>query len=89
VAGYAVEGYTNYNDGVAMPVVGGLQKDGAQTLPAANVLEFRLAEGNKVIIRPSGTEPKIKAYLFSKGATREESEAIQAKLAAAAKELLS
>lgn len=89
LAGYAVEGYTNYNAGVAMPVVGGLQKDPAQVLPPANVLEFRLAEGNKIIVRPSGTEPKIKAYLFSKGATRDESDAIQAKLAAAAKELLS
>ena len=89
IAGYAVEGYTNYNDGVEMPVVGGLQKDGKQVLPPANVLEFRLADGNKVIIRPSGTEPKIKAYLFSKGATREASEAINDKLAVAAKGMLS
>ena len=42
-------------------------------------------EGVKVIVRPSGTEPKIKAYLFSKGATREESQALNDRLAEAAK----
>lgn len=89
IADYKVVGYTDYNDGVEMPVAGGDGHDAAQTLPAANVLEFRLAEGNKVIIRPSGTEPKIKAYLFSKGDTREASDAIQARLAEASKKLLS
>ena len=89
VAGMAVEGTTDYAEGAPMPCVGGLQKDGPQTLPAANVLEFRLAGGNKIIVRPSGTEPKIKAYLFSCGATREESEAVQARLAEAAQQLLS
>ena len=58
-------------------------------LPPANVIEFRLEDDNKVIFRPSGTEPKVKAYLFSKGATREESEAVRAKLEAASKEILS
>ena len=32
------------------------------TLPKSNVLAFSLEEGAKVVIRPSGTEPKIKAY---------------------------
>ena len=58
-------------------------------LPPANVIEFRLEDDNKVIFRPSGTEPKVKAYLFSKGATRAESEAVRAKLEAASKEILS
>jgi phosphoglucomutase len=89
IAGLAVEGFTDYDACAPMPRVSGLQKEAAQTLPAANVLEFRLAEGCKVIIRPSGTEPKIKAYLFTKEATRASSEALQAKLAAAAQELLS
>ena len=89
IGGYAVEGVTDYAEEVEMPCVGGLQKDGVQHLPSSNVLEYRLAEGNKVIVRPSGTEPKVKAYIFSKAKTREETEAIQAKLGAAAKELLS
>ena len=36
-------------------------------LPAADVLAFCLQGGCKVMIRPSGTEPKLKAYLFSRG----------------------
>ncbi len=37
-------------------------------LPKANVIEFDLEGGNKGIVRPSGTEPKIKLYIFAKGA---------------------
>ncbi|HIS39632.1 MAG TPA: phospho-sugar mutase [Candidatus Aphodovivens avistercoris] len=40
--------------------------EGVGDLPAANVVEFRLTGGGKLIVRPSGTEPKIKAYLFAK-----------------------
>ena len=72
-----------------MPRVSGLQKEAAQELPAANVIEFRLEDDNKVIFRPSGTEPKVKAYLFSKGATREESEAVRDRLRADSEALLS
>ncbi|MBQ6395360.1 MAG: phospho-sugar mutase [Atopobiaceae bacterium] len=89
IGGLAVEGITDYKQGVEMQRVGGLQKEAPQTLPGSNVLEYRLEGGNKVIIRPSGTEPKVKGYLFSNGATREESEAMLAKLGDAAKELLS
>ena len=87
IGGYAVEGVTDYEAMAPMPCVNG-EGDAPQTLPAANVVEFRLAENNKIIIRPSGTEPKVKAYLFSVGATREESMAVQERLAAAARELL-
>lgn len=37
---------------------------GIKGLPKADVLEYHLDRGDKVIIRPSGTEPKIKIYLF-------------------------
>lgn len=37
-------------------------------LPASDVLSFQLSCGHKIIVRPSGTEPKLKAYLFAKGA---------------------
>ena len=72
-----------------MPRVSGLQKEAAQVLPPANVIEFRLEDDNKVIFRPSGTEPKVKAYLFSKGATRADSEAVRAKLQKASEKILS
>ena len=52
------------------------------------MLEFQLDEGVKVIVRPSGTEPKIKIYLSGKGKTAAESDEIIAKMEKAATELL-
>lgn len=40
------------------------------TLPKSNVLAFTLEQGAKVVIRPSGTEPKIKAYYTTKADTK-------------------
>lgn len=42
-------------------------KSGYNNLPPADVLEFEFEDSNKLIFRPSGTEPKIKVYLFAKG----------------------
>ena len=61
IAGLAVNGVRDYGAGL----------DG---LPPADVVQFDIAGANKVIVRPSGTEPKIKVYLFAKGATRTEAE---------------
>ncbi len=36
-------------------------------LPKSDVLSFALKDGCKIIVRPSGTEPKLKAYLFARG----------------------
>lgn len=58
--------------------------DGEKTaeidLPKSNVLEYRLAGGSKAIVRPSGTEPKIKVYLSAKGTDKSASLAAIAKL---------
>lgn len=57
----------DYSKGKEMPITsshGGKQE---QTLRPSNVLEIKLEHENKIIIRPSGTEPKTKAYLFVKG----------------------
>lgn len=43
-------------------------------LPKSDVLEFILSENDKFIIRPSGTEPKLKAYLFARGQNQAEAE---------------
>ena len=62
--------------------------EGVADLPKANVVEFRLEDSAKVIVRPSGTEPKIKAYLFAKGASQECAEELLDVLEAAAREML-
>ena len=57
-------------------------------LPKANVLEFRLAGGAKLMVRPSGTEPKIKVYLSAVAPTEEAADAINETLGKAAADLL-
>ncbi|MDY4523193.1 MAG: phospho-sugar mutase [Atopobium sp.] len=88
IGGYKVLATTDFATGPQMPRVSGLQKEAPQVLPSSNVIEFALEGNNKVIFRPSGTEPKVKAYLFSKGATRAESEAVRAALQEASEKLL-
>ena len=71
IAGYAVSGVTDYTaDGTG--------------LPHADVLEYRLENGAKLMVRPSGTEPKIKVYLSAVADSAEAADAINAKLAEAA-----
>ena len=76
VAGCRVAGWSDYetsqrNDGGAMSAI---------ALPKSNVLEYRLENGSKLTVRPSGTEPKIKIYISAKGANGEESAALVEKL---------
>ena len=87
LAGLAVEGVVDYAQGATMPRIGGDAAD-EQTLPGANVFEINLEGANKVIIRPSGTEPKIKAYVFARGTTDAEALALVDELDAAARKLL-
>lgn len=47
------------------------------TLPKSDVLAFMLEQGASVIIRPSGTEPKIKAYYTTIGETRDAAAALE------------
>ncbi len=58
-------------------------------LPSADVVEFRLEGDAKLIVRPSGTEPKIKLYLFSKGASHTNAERMLDELEVAGRALLS
>lgn len=57
-------------------------REGVGDLPSANVLEFDLQEDCKAIVRPSGTEPKIKIYLFTTGESAQAATAVGDKLAA-------
>jgi len=45
----------------------------ATGLPQSNVLRFFLSSGQEAVVRPSGTEPKLKVYLTAMGRSREES----------------
>lgn len=75
LAARAVEAVVDYEGGV-------------NGLPSANVVEFDVEGGNKVIVRPSGTEPKIKLYVFAKDADRAAADALLDALEAAGRELL-
>lgn len=57
-------------------------------LPKSNVLAYTLTDGNKIIVRPSGTEPKIKAYITAIGKDREQAQLIADKLLADADALM-
>ena len=57
-------------------------------LPAANVLMYKLEGGAEVIVRTSGTEPKIKTYFTTLGKDLKEAEEQKEKLAAALKPIL-
>ena len=71
IGGYAVEAATDY------------EAEGTG-LPKADVLEYRLAGGHKFMVRPSGTEPKIKVYLSAVGDSEAAADAVNETLAAAA-----
>lgn len=62
--------------------------DGATGLPKSNVLSYRMESGDTVIVRPSGTEPKIKIYITAKATSREEAEKKLDLISASVKELL-
>ena len=75
IAGYKVESVVDYDtDGTG--------------LPRANVLEYHLDGGHKLMVRPSGTEPKIKVYLSAVGDSEAAADAVNAALAKAAADMM-
>ena len=76
IGGYKVASVTDYQD---------TEKTG---LPKANVLIYALEGGATVVVRPSGTEPKIKTYFTTLGKNLAQAQAQKDRLAAALKPLL-
>ena len=73
--------FADYEKQVSIDLTTGTET--AITLPKSNVLSFTLEQGAKVIIRPSGTEPKIKAYYTTTAVTEAEAAAKKDELDAA------
>ena len=64
IGGIAVSAVRDYKDGTVRYADGTV---GSTGLPSSDVLYYELESGDAVIVRPSGTEPKIKIYLLAKG----------------------
>ena len=75
--------------GIAVTSVTDYAKPEETGLPKANVLLYRLEDGSTVIVRPSGTEPKIKTYFTTKGENLTAAQAKKDALAEACKPILS
>lgn len=86
VAGHKVEYIRDYQSGVRTCVSCGKTEE--MELSGQNVLYYELAGGTSFIIRPSGTEPKVKIYIMAKADSKAESDAKVAALADAAKEIV-
>ena len=86
VAGYQVEYIRDYQPGVRTCVSCG--KTEQMELSGQNVLYYELEGGTSFIIRPSGTEPKVKVYIMAKADSKAAYDAKVAELAAAAKDIV-
>ena len=73
IGGTVVVARKDYSDGTVIDCATGKQEK--MELSGSNVLRFELADGTSIIVRPSGTEPKIKVYILTHGADKAQSEA--------------
>lgn len=78
IGGLKVIGFADYKTSESIDYTTGEKT--VINLPKSDVLAFQLEKGAKVIIRPSGTEPKIKAYYTTIGETRAEAEELEVKI---------
>ena len=72
IAGAKVIKADDYEKSLSFDLVNGTETK--ITLPVSNVLCYYLEDGSSLIVRPSGTEPKIKIYLSAVGETDEKAE---------------
>ena len=66
IGGVTVAQYKDYSDGTVRDAATGAITP--MPLSGSNVLRFELTDGSHIVVRPSGTEPKIKVYILTKGA---------------------
>ena len=85
IAGVAVKQQKDYQDGSVVNVADGSKE--TMELSGSNVLRYEMADGTSLIVRPSGTEPKVKVYILANGATKSECDEKVAKYAAWAETL--
>ena len=69
IAGVAVKEQKDYKDGSVVNVATG--EKAFMELVDSNVLRYEMADGTSVIVRPSGTEPKVKVYILANGESKE------------------
>ena len=85
IGGVKVAQYKDYSDGTVRDAASGVVTK--MPLSGSNVLRFELSDGTHIVVRPSGTEPKIKVYILTKGADAAERDANLAKYSAWVKTL--
>ena len=85
VAGTPVAQWKDYQDGSVTDAATGAK--GTMELSGSNVLRYELADGTSVIVRPSGTEPKVKVYVLARGTDGDDCAARVEKYAAWAQSL--
>ena len=71
IGGETVKTWKDYKDGSVVDAATGEKT--AMELSGSNVLRYELADGTSVIVRPSGTEPKVKVYILAQGASQADS----------------
>ena len=69
MGGTAVTQWKDYKDGSVVDVATGAKS--TMELSGSNVLRYELADGSSVIVRPSGTEPKVKVYIMTNGESKD------------------
>lgn len=79
IAGYKVISCSDYKLSITKDIATGSETE--IKLPKSNVLAFELEDNLKVVVRPSGTEPKIKTYYTAKAPTFDDAKEIESKLA--------
>ncbi|MEA4933225.1 MAG: phospho-sugar mutase, partial [Lawsonibacter sp.] len=85
IAGVTVSQRKDYQDGSVVAVASGTKS--AMELSGSDVLRYEMGDGTSLIVRPSGTEPKVKVYILANGVSKAECDEKVSKYAAWAETL--